>query len=307
MKTVEERLRELPEIAETCGIEADERLKRRILRAADDAGRKAAPRRRAWIPVACAAVLALALILAYPALKGRDPVLITSQPAGEGAEKGEGALTGDVRGGSVTITSGQVPAYQSIWASGSSGNFPLVAVNGQYYRLLSSPGKISSSLLGSQIGTIGERTDEPALCRAAVFSNVVDLGQPVYAVTGMDGAAAAAYVDGTLRVFQRTSFSGSAILGRESLGDTLKLSNVTSIELTDVGTVTGDEAARLADILLKSASYQNANCSETGKTLVIRCGNGISMQLCVNGDSVSGCGTWSCPDFFEAFPAAEKP
>ena len=88
-----------------------------------------------------------------------------------------------------------------------------------------------------------------------------------------------------------------------SLADTLKLSGVTSIELTDVGTVTGDEAARLADKLLSGASYQNANCTETGKTLVIRCGNGIAMQLCVNGDNVSGCGTWSCPDFFEAFPA----
>ncbi len=303
MKTVEERLRQLPEIAEESGLEADEKLKRRILRAADDAVRVKTARRRALIPAACALALVLALAVSYPALKGAGPVLITSQSAGEGTPLPDGTLKGDVRGGSVNISAGQVPGYQSVWASGSGGSFPLVAVNGRYYRLLKTPGKISEALLGKEIGSVEERTDEPALCRAEVFSNVVDAGQSVYAVSGMDGAAAAAYVDGVLRAFQRVSYSGSAILGRESLADTLKLSGVSSIELTDVGTVTGDEAVRLADKLLSGASYQNANCTETGKTLVIRCGNGIAMQLCVNGDNVSGCGTWSCPDFFEAFPA----
>ena len=29
--------------------------------------------------------------------------------------------------------------------------------------------------------------------------------------------------------------------------------------------------------------------------------NGITLQLAVSGETVSGCGTWACPDFFEAF------
>ena len=101
MKTVEERLRQLPEIAEESGLEADEKLKRRILRAADDAVRVKTARRRALIPAACALALVLALAVSYPALKGAGPVLITSQSAGEGTPLPDGTLKGDVRGGSV--------------------------------------------------------------------------------------------------------------------------------------------------------------------------------------------------------------
>ena len=36
MKSVEERLKKLPELAESTGLQADERLKRRILRAAEE-------------------------------------------------------------------------------------------------------------------------------------------------------------------------------------------------------------------------------------------------------------------------------
>ena len=98
MKTVEERLRQLPEIAEESGLEADEKLKRRILRAADDAVRVKTARRRALIPAACALALVLALAVSYPALKGAGPVLITSQSAGEGTPLPDGTLKGEVYG-----------------------------------------------------------------------------------------------------------------------------------------------------------------------------------------------------------------
>lgn len=305
MKSIEERLRELPEIAMESGLEADERLKRRILMAAEGkADRSRRMARRCLVPALCAAAVIIVLFALGPLTKAPEAPLITAQSAGDGRGASEAELTGDVRGGSVTITSGKVPGYQSIWAQGSGGNFPLVAVNGRYYRLLTSPSKISSSLLGSQIGTVQVKTDEPALCREDVFSNVVEEGQAVYALAGMDGAMAAATVDGSLRVFQRVAFSGSAVLGGESLRDTLKAAGVSSVELTDVGTVSGQDAEEMVERLVKGATYQNASCTETKTTLLIRLNNGLTLQMCVNGDLVSGCGTWSCPDFFEHFPAA---
>ena len=32
--------------------------------------------------------------------------------------------------------------------------------------------------------------------------------------------------------------------------------------------------------------------------------NGLTLQLLVGDDTVSACGTWSCPEFFESFHEA---
>ncbi len=37
------------------------------------------------------------------------------------------------------------------------------------------------------------------------------------------------------------------------------------------------------------------------QTLTATLTNGLKLQLGVSGDTVSACGGWSCPEFFEAF------
>ena len=119
----------------------------------------------------------------------------------------------------------------------------------------------------------------------------------------------AATVDGQLRVFQRVSFANNAILGRESLADTLGISGkVIGMELTDVGTISdASTAASLADILLGSASFANASGSQSSsRSLLIQLDNGLFVQMFVKNNTLSACGSWSCPEFFEAFEAAAQ-
>ena len=310
MKSVEERLRSLPDIAEESGLEAGEQLKRNILRAARE---KETPR-RAFAPrlaaVLCAAaVLIGAVAFALPSLRGGGPTptdmsLIESYPAGNVTIGDKTAL--DVPAGSITIRSSKNPSYRSIWAPMSGGNFPLIGVNGRYYRLLTNPTSVSGSLLGQSLGTVDAYTSEPALAgQNGICSNVVKEGETVYAVSGMNGALAAAKVNGQMRVFQRVSFGDNALVGREILADTLKASSAVALELSGVGTVNDPAAAqRLVNILVNSASFLRAGGSETNQSLLIQLNSGIVLQMAVNGERLIACGTWACPEFFEAFQEA---
>ena len=307
MKSVEERLHTLPDIAENSGLNADEQLKRKILRAARE---KETPR-RAFAPRLAAALCALIVLVgaALPALRGNGPVatqtpLIESHPAGSLSVGEKTAL--DVPAGSITIRSSKNPSYRSIWAPMSGGNFPLIGVNGRYYRMLTNPTSVSGSLLGQSLGTVDTFTSEPALAgRNGVCSNMVAQGETVYAVSGMNGAMAAANVNGQMRVFQRVSFGDNALVGGESLADTLKASNPVALELSGVGTVNDASAAqRLVSILVKNASFLRAGGSETNQSLLIQLQNGIVLQMAVNGERLIACGTWACPEFFEAFQEA---
>ena len=38
--------------------------------------------------------------------------------------------------------------------------------------------------------------------------------------------------------------------------------------------------------------------------LTVTLQSGLKLQLGVSGDTVTGCGGWSCPEFFDAFEAA---
>ncbi|MBR6707037.1 MAG: hypothetical protein IKI84_10205 [Clostridia bacterium] len=312
MKSVEDRLRELPQDAGLKRIEADEELRRRILKAASEKTtekkqKTAFPVR--WIAAAAAALVAGVGIFASVSLtrgpKAGDP-MITSQSAGVGDAlyaAGESASL-DVHMGTVSISSTRDSGLRSVWASGSGANFPMVAVNGRYYRLLTVPAEAGGGLIGESIGTVSEFTKEPALSGAAVVSNICPEGTEIYAVSGMNGAVAAARVDGTMRLFQRVSFAGRALVGGESLSDTLRAGQVTSLELSGVGAVTGSEAKRLFSLLCGGAVYMNASCPESGQVLLISLSNGLTLQLSVSGETVSACGTWACPDFFEAFNGA---
>ena len=247
MKSLEERLRALPEDAEMQAVQADERLRRRILNAAKEKP-KANWSLRFAAPAAAFLVLAVVLAVAVPRIggdRGEQPadVLLKSQAAGSGqavvTEDTEEATTGlnpdamralDVRGGTAQI-SGAAATQSGIWAQGGGANFPLIGLNGRFFRLLEIE-NVSAGVLGSVVGQVDTYTSEPALSRGAVVSNTVQQGALVYAVRGMENALVAAEVNGSLRVFQRVSYSGASVVGSESLSDTLRCAgHVAAMEL----------------------------------------------------------------------------
>ena len=310
MKKVEERLRELPKIAENMGVDASAQLKYRIRNAARDRMNGRQKSLKILGPaVALALVLCIGLGAVVPSLQmGKEPKVdpLTAQAAGDGSIYNgmeRGALL-DVPQGSISISASGVPDYRSIWA-GSGANFPLVTVNGQYYRMLTTPATLSGSLRGEELGTVSVYTAEPALAEAgAVVSNTVAEGERIYAVKDMNGVVCA-NADGNLRVFQRVGYGDSAVMGAEKLKDTLPNSGVIALELSGVGSVRDSgKAQELVDILMDNAVYQRAASGETGSSLLVFYHNGITVQLAVSDEKVIGCGTWACPDFFDAFEEA---
>lgn len=236
------KLDRLPQIAnETLGgLKADAALYQKIKQKANSSRLKPAfPLRR----VAAAAVSLLLVItlgaVGINQLTDRPAELpeIITKTAGQ---LPEGALlSADLPRGSISLGQpGSVPGYQGVWAKASGANFPLIRVNSAYYRLLSNPTSIDSSMLGTTLGTVEVYTDEPALDSSGqTLSNVVPAGTRVSQVSGMSGTAVAAELDGKLRVFQRVSYSGIALLGGEKLSSTLQ-GSVVGLQLSGVGTVT---------------------------------------------------------------------
>lgn len=312
MKNVEERLRELPRMADSAGLQANEALKRKILQRAREGKKAKKATFLRYAPVFCCAmaVLICAVTISAPELSIRQPQatdapLIASMPAGNEMPHGE-LLALDVPPGSITIRSSSNPSFRSIWAPATGGNFPLVGVNGRYYRMLTNPTSISENLLGDVLGTVENYTSEPALAgTSGICSNAVQAGEKVYAVKNMKGAMAAAFVNGTLRVFQRVSFGDHALVGNETLADTLKVSSVVAVEVSGKGAINDPQAARkLVNILLSNASYLRSSGGETNQSLLIQLESGLVVQMAVNGERIIACGTWACPEFFEAFEEA---
>lgn len=205
--------------------------------------------------------------------------------------------------GSVTLGKDSSPAYLGLWAKGKGANFPMVAAEGRYYRLLTNPTSIDADMLGASLGTVNAFTDEPALVDAGnkVVSNIVPEGTPVYQLLGMENAAAAAMVEGEMRVFQRVSFSGNAVLGDERLTDTLGAGSIKAMQLSGVGTVTDPDAIDTLMGMLDNAVYKGSGSKSTKQALLIEYDNHIVLQLGVKDTSLIGCGTFSCPDFITAF------
>ena len=307
------RPEQLPEAAQRglAGLTAGQNLKYRILH---EAAQGARPRRHmpAWVPVVCCGlVLALAAAFALPALNAPQKEtdrLISSQPAGSATQTPQLTAQGGIVGGSITANQA-APDYRSIWESGSNGNFPLLGIKGSYYRLLSTPDSVDSNLLGASLGVVEEYTTEPALSGTdVVLSNLCAPGTEVYAISGRGGTLVAAQVNGITRAFQRVSFNGAALNGRESLSDTLQISgHVTMLELSGVGTVSDASAAdTLVSTLLQNAAYESSGSVSGDQSLLIALDNGLTIQMAVKNDKLSACGTWSCPEFFEAFAAAAE-
>lgn len=311
MKSVEERLRQLPEMAENMGLNADEALKRKILRTAREEKTQPVFTFRRLAPILCTfVVLVSAVAIGVPALQKESvqqvPVQLTRTIAAGNSDAAPGAMLAlDVPMGSIVIKSSSNPSYRSIWAKASGGNFPLICVEGRYYRLLTNPTALPESLLGSALGQVSTFTSEPALVSGGIISNKVQQGENVYAVQGMQGAVVAAKVDGSLRAFQRVSFGDNALVGGEGLSNTLQANRVVALELTGVGTINNAETARyLMGVLMDNATFLRSGSSETNTSLLIQMDNGLTLQMAVNGERIMACGTWACPEFFEAFQEA---
>lgn len=304
------RLEQLPEIANKGlgGLEATPGLKYRILQEAAAQKNPAAKRKAAVLRAACAAVAcAVVLAIALPGiLNPADAPLINSMPMGNATDAPALLSDNGISGGNLKSGSQNVPAYQSIWADGS-GTFPLICVNGQYYRMLTTPSSVPARVLGSSVGTIAQYTTEPALAGSSgLLSNACSSGTTVYQVSGMGNTLVAAEVNGQTRAFQRVGFNGSALLGSEKFSDTLQISgHVTMLELSGVGTIADRNTCEsLVNTLLRNASFESSGNVSASQTLLISLDNGLTVQLAVKNDKLSACGTWSCPEFFDAFSNA---
>lgn len=292
------------------GLQADAKLLAKIKLQAAESGQT---RRTAMLRPVLAVCAALVLCVGAAAWSVQQfapqgsvlapdatPNVMDSYAAGEATlPTNAPRIAGDVPSGSITMSAGSSRSGDTLFATGEGSAFPLISVNGATYRLLRSPSGVSRSLLGGSLGAVTEFNHEPALSSGGVVSNVVSLGEQVYAVDGMGGALAAAYVNDGLRVFQRVSYAGTAVIGRETLADTLcDPEQVEWIDVSGYGRAQGADAQRLMQTLLDCAEYLGSGSGGTG-SMQVGLRNGLTLQLFVGEDTVSACGTWSCPDFFD--------
>lgn len=284
------------------GLHADDAMMRRVKAAALEKRRRRMP---AYVPAMCCAALAIAL-MAVPRMNRKDgPVNINTIAAGD-EQMMQGRMVADLGEGAQVRAA--VPNHHSLFAA-HTGDIPLVTVDGAVYRMLEQPASVGDHLLGAEVGTISVFTEEPSLASGeemqAGVSNVAQADTAVYAVSGLEETTAvAAQVGGQMRLFQRVSYAGKGP-GGQSLEDTFSVrGQVDTLELSGVGVLTGDAANDVIDILLDQATLKSADASARKQSLTVTLTNGLKLQLGVSGDTLCGCGGWSCPEFFEAFEAA---
>ena len=305
------RLENLNEVADRNlgGLKADARLLHQILNAES----KKPERKVKWRPIlvagAAAVVLLAAGLIGLPQLlRYNGDISVVSRSAGGDNAPQMMSLTANVPSGSVNITESAsgTQGYSNLFEEGQNANFPLIKIGEKTYRMLTSSVTAGTGQLGDSLGMVSDYTSEPALSSGGIVSNTVTLGQAVYAVKGMNAALIAADVQGTLRVFQRVSYAGTAITGGESLKDVLTGSaGVTAIELSGVGRVTGAGVQTLMNTLYQYAQYEGAAESRNGaQSLLLTLDNGLTVQMNVENGILSACGSWSCPEFFEEFEDA---
>lgn len=306
------QLNELPQVADTVfsELKADDRLKERIRLAAAEQTlkRQAAGRKKILLralPVACCLVLLVTGILLIKRPAEDEPEVLTSvYAAGSSSGSAEPRLSAGagLNNRDMSVTNVRRSGSSRSILEGKDSSFPLIRLEGRYYRMCTSPASVSSSLLGKEAGTVSEFTAEPALSSGnGILSNTVTVGTPVFRIKSMGNTFVAAEVKGVYRVFQRIAFNGNALIGREGFTDAAGLKgHVVSLE------VTGDKiiedrttAEKLFEMMADEAVF-DGNGSLSGKTnLIFTLDNGLQYQFTVKGNKISACGTWSCPDFFE--------
>jgi len=294
------------------GLHADEAMRLKIKRAA--AEKKTTMRKPRVVPAVCCAALALCCMGVWtktrpvtdkPAMVS-EPVMVSTIAAGEGAAFDSATLVADLSDNAMMRKASG--GGDSLFAEGS-GDAPLVAIGSAVYQMLKTPKDIGSSLLGDSIGDVALFDEQPSLASPkemkAGLSNVAQQGTVIYSLRGLPKTTAvAAEVDGGMRVFQRVSYAGKGPAG-DSLEDTFSVrGSVKEVTLSGVGTVKGDKANAVIAVLLDEAVLRSADMASGRQTLTVTLDNGLKLQLGVSGDTVCGCGGWSCPEFFEAFEAA---
>ena len=315
------------------GLHADESMRLKIKRAAlqpQHNTRKIMVKR--FAPALCCAALAIACVsvaatrlnptandagtpAAGPAdqpmllaAEGGEPVAlaIDAIAAGEGAAFAGTELLADL-GDNASVRSA-APKAQTLFASGS-GDIPLVSVGGAVYQMLETPKDVGNSLLGDSLCDVALFDEQPSLASPeemnAGLSNVAQQGAIIYSIKGLPKTTAVAVaVDDDMRIFQRVSYAGKGPAGA-SLEDTFSVrGKVKKAELSGVGTLEGEAANRVIAVLLDQAVLKSADASARKQTLTVTLDSGIKLQLGVSGDTLCGCGGWSCPEFFEAFEGA---
>ena len=291
------------------GLHADDGMKRRIREAAVRGRTVHRPVR--LVPALCCAALAVACVGIVGVSRMNDmgalPQTVQIEAIAAGAQTPLPAVSVADLGSGAQVRAA-APQSQSLFAK-ASGDIPMLSVDGAVYRLLTSPKDMGAALLGEAVGTVSIATNEPSLSSQEELkvgvSNVAAEGTTVYAVRGLPASTAvAAEVDGGMRLFQRVSYAGKGP-GSQSLEDTFSVrGRVKSAALSGMGELTGDAANEVIGVLLDHATLTAADQTATRQTLTVTLDDGLRLQLGVSGDTLCGCGGWSCPEFFEAFEAA---
>ncbi|MBQ2947821.1 MAG: hypothetical protein IJD94_02450 [Clostridia bacterium] len=316
------------------GLHADEAMRLRIIRAGEQGGVRRPRRAMRYVPAAGFAALALvcagavtarlntpgdtavsfvmrntadaAQTTAVEAAETVQAVEIESIAAGSEVAAGEAMLMADL-GDGARVRMGGAPS-QSLYAAGE-GEAPLVAFEGGVYRMLETPRDIGDALLDGEIASIQLYDEHPSLVSpkemSMGLSNVAQSGAVIYRIRGLaETTAVACEVEGSMRVFQRASYAGRGPAGN-TFEETFSVrGQIAQAELSGVGTLAGEAAEAAIAVLLDGAVLKSADTTAKGKTLTVTLESGLRLQLGVSGDMVSGCGGWSCPEFFEAFESA---
>lgn len=273
-------------------------------RARQAANRPAAPKRSTPQRI-LAFAMSLALVLGLSALalpqifKGSEPSLTTMQM---GQETPPGAqLKADLPRGSLQLSTADKPAFQGVFMRGSGANFPLIRVDGRWYRLLTHPSDVKG-LLGPALGQVEAYNEEPALdLGGSILSNIAPLGSPVYSIRGMGNSVVAAEFDGNARLFQRVSFAGEALIGSEGLADVLP-AGASALQISGLGTIKDPgQVQSLLAILHQQSSRQGNQLKSSDQALLVQYPNGIVLQWFLSGDKLSACGTYASPAFIKEF------
>ena len=105
-----------------------------------------------------------------------------------------------------------------------------------------------------------------------------------------------------MRLFQRVSYAGKGP-GGQGLEDTFSVrGQVDGIDALRRGHTDRRRGKRRGGCAARPRDAQVSGYVFARKqTLTVTLTNGLKLQLGVSGDTVSACGKWSCPEFFEAF------
>jgi hypothetical protein len=296
------------------GVRADSVLRHRILTGAyrsRGVGARAFGRAGGYVAARrFAPVLSVAMGLILVAVIGLQLYDFNAPPAAidipdNPALSMQSFSSGDLSTGSLKLAGG-VPQYRPLLMRTSTGDPALLSVNGRYYQMLGAPSQLADDMLGQKHGDVQPLTADISLAdRIGVLSNVVPVDEIVYAVGDYSTRTmVAAKVGGVMRVFQRIGYATKSLVGSETFRDTLDVSGrVTALELSGVGVITdGEQANRIFEMLVGEAvPWSGESIPEAGQSLTIHIDGGLSLQVGVSGDLVQACGSWACPEFFEAF------